>query len=174
RFGKQPIRSTYLVSNPHFVACSVAAYLDVYDVVDGLRDGGTFLLNSIWSAEETAKRIPNKVKKILAQRNIKFYILNATKLAHEIGLGNRTNTIMQSAFFKLAKIIPFEEAQSYMKEYAKKTYGNKGDKIVEMNYRAIDEGSGKLEQVTVDSAWANLADECQVEGKKEDKYIGND
>ncbi|CZE47777.1 pyruvate:ferredoxin (flavodoxin) oxidoreductase [Campylobacter geochelonis] len=171
RFGKNPIRSTYLVSNPHFVACSVAAYLDVYDVVDGLREGGTFLLNSIWSAEETARRIPNKVKKILAQRNIKFYILNATKLAHEIGLGNRTNTIMQSAFFKLAKIIPFEEAQTYMKEYAKKTYGNKGDKIVEMNYRAIDEGAGKLEQVTVDPAWANLS---VAEGKKEDKYLGSD
>ena len=158
RFSKKPIRSTYLVSNPHFVACSVAAYLDIYDVIGGIRENGTFLLNSIWDEKETVERIPNKVKRILAQRNVNFYILNATKLAHEIGLGNRTNTIMQSAFFKLAKIIPFEEAQGYMKEYAKKTYGKKGDKIVQMNFDAIDQGADKLVKVSVDPAWANLAD----------------
>ncbi len=120
RFGKKPIRSTYLVSNPHFVACSVAAYLEIYDVIDGIRENGTFLLNSIWDEKETVEKIPNKVKKILAQRNVNFYILNATKLAHDIGLGNRTNTIMQSAFFKLTDIIPFEDAQRLMKEFAKK------------------------------------------------------
>ncbi|MBQ9875498.1 MAG: pyruvate:ferredoxin (flavodoxin) oxidoreductase, partial [Campylobacter sp.] len=152
RFSKKPIRSTYLVSNPHFVACSVAAYLDIYDVIGGIRENGTFLLNSIWDEKETVDRIPNKVKRILAQRNVNFYILNATKLAHEIGLGNRTNTIMQSAFFKLAKIIPFEEAQGYMKEYAKKTYGKKGDKIVQMNFDAIDQGADKLVKVSVDPA----------------------
>ena len=162
RFSKKPIRSTYLVSNPHFVACSVAAYLDIYDVVGGIRENGTFLLNSIWDEKETVERIPNKVKRILAQRNVNFYILNATKLAHEIGLGNRTNTIMQSAFFKLAKIIPFEEAQGYMKEYAKKTYGKKGDKIVQMNFDAIDQGADKLVKVSVDPAWANLADEVKT------------
>lgn len=170
RFGKKPIRSTYLVSNPHFVACSVASYLEVYDVIDGIRENGTFLLNSIWNAKETVEKLPNKVKKILALKNVNFFIINATKLAHDIGLGNRTNTIMQSAFFKLANIIPFEEAQIYMKEYAKKTYGKKGDKIIEMNYKAIDEGADKLIQVKVDKEWANLEDEI----KKEDFYKGSE
>lgn len=170
RFGKKPIRSTYLVSNPHFVACSVASYLEIYDVIDGIRENGTFLLNSIWDAKETVEKLPNKVKKILASKNVNFFIINATKLAHDIGLGNRTNTIMQSAFFKLANIIPFDEAKNYMKEYAKKTYGKKGDKIIEMNYKAIDEGADKLVQVKVDKEWANLEDEI----KKEDFYKGSE
>ena len=169
RFGKKPIRSTYLVSNPHFVACSVAAYLEIYDVIDGIRGNGTFLLNSIWDAEQTITKLPNKVKKILASKNINFYIINATKLAHDIGLKNRTNTIMQSAFFKLADIIPFEDAQKYMKEYAHKAYAKKGEAIVQMNYNAIDVGANGLMKVPVDPAWANLADDEQ----KEEKYIGN-
>lgn len=169
RFGKKPIRSTYLVSNPHFVACSVAAYLEIYDVIDGIRENGTFLLNSIWDAEQTIAKLPNKVKKILASKNINFYIINATKLAHDIGLKNRTNTIMQSAFFKLAGIIPFEDAQKYMKEYAHKAYAKKGEAIVQMNYNAIDVGANGLIKVPVDPAWANLADDEQ----KEEKYIGN-
>lgn len=170
RFGKKPIRSTYLVSNPHFVACSVASYLEIYDVIDGIRENGTFLLNSIWDVKETVEKLPNKVKKILALKNVNFFIINATKLAHDIGLGNRTNTIMQSAFFKLANIIPFDEAKNYMKEYAKKTYGKKGDKIIEMNYNAIDEGADKLIQVKVDKEWVNLEDEI----KKEDFYKGSE
>ena len=169
RFGKKPIRSTYLVSNPHFVACSVAAYLEIYDVIDGIRENGTFLLNSIWDAEQTIAKLPNKVKKILASKNINFYIINATKLAHDIGLKNRTNTIMQSAFFKLANIIPFEDAQKYMKEYAHKAYAKKGEAIVQMNYSAIDVGANGLIKVPVDPAWANLADDEQ----KDEKYIGN-
>ena len=169
RFGKKPIRSTYLVSNPHFVACSVAAYLEIYDVIDGIRENGTFLLNSIWDAEQTIAKLPNKVKKILASKNINFYIINATKLAHDIGLKNRTNTIMQSAFFKLADIIPFEDAQKYMKEYAHKAYAKKGEAIVQMNYNAIDVGANGLIKVSVDPAWANLADDEQ----KDEKYIGN-
>ncbi|WP_103650261.1 pyruvate:ferredoxin (flavodoxin) oxidoreductase [Campylobacter concisus] len=169
RFGKKPIRSTYLVSNPHFVACSVAAYLEIYDVIDGIRENGTFLLNSIWDAEQTIAKLPNKVKKILASKNINFYIINATKLAHDIGLKNRTNTIMQSAFFKLADIIPFEDAQKYMKEYAHKAYAKKGEAIVQMNYSAIDVGANGLIKVSVDPAWANLADDEQ----KDEKYIGN-
>ena len=169
RFGKKPIRSTYLVSNPHFVACSVAAYLEIYDVIDGIRENGTFLLNSIWDAEQTIAKLPNKVKKILASKNINFYIINATKLAHDIGLKNRTNTIMQSAFFKLADIIPFEDAQKYMKEYAHKAYAKKGEAIVQMNYNAIDVGANGLIKVPVDPAWANLTDDAQ----KEEKYIGN-
>ncbi|MGG7072725.1 pyruvate:ferredoxin (flavodoxin) oxidoreductase [Campylobacter sp. 9BO] len=159
RFGKKPIRSTYLVSNPHFVACSVAAYLEIYDVIDGIRQGGTFLLNSIWDEAETVAKIPNRVKRILAQKQVNFYIINATKLAHEIGLKNRTNTIMQSAFFKLAEIIAFDDAQEYMKEYAKKTYGKKGEAIVQMNYKAIDVGASGLVKVTVDPEWANLCDD---------------
>lgn len=170
RFGKDPIRSTYLVSKPHFVACSVASYLDIYDVIDGIRDNGTFLLNTIWNADEIINKIPNKVKKILASRNVNFYIINATKLAHDIGLGNRTNTIMQSAFFKLVNIIPFDDAQKYMKDFAKKSYGKKGDKVVEMNYQAIDQGAGNLVKVEVLKEWINLNEEI----KKEDKYIGND
>ena len=169
RFGKKPIRSTYLVSNPHFVACSVAAYLEIYDVIDGIRENGTFLLNSIWDAEQTIAKLPNKVKKILASKNINFYIINATKLAHDIGLKNRTNTIMQSAFFKLADIIPFEDAQKHMKEYAHKAYTKKGEAIVQMNYNAIDVGANGLIKVPVDPAWANLADDEQ----KDEKYIGN-
>ena len=169
RFGKKPIRSTYLVSNPHFVACSVAAYLEIYDVIDGIRENGTFLLNSIWDAEQTIAKLPNKVKKILASKNINFYIINATKLTHDIGLKNRTNTIMQSAFFKLADIIPFEDAQKYMKEYAHKAYAKKGEAIVQMNYSAIDVGANGLIKVPVDPAWANLADDEQ----KDEKYIGN-
>ncbi|WP_169941304.1 pyruvate:ferredoxin (flavodoxin) oxidoreductase [Campylobacter sp. RM15925] len=170
RFGKNPIRSTYLVSNPHFVACSVAAYLELYEVIDGIRQNGTFLLNSIWDAEETLAKIPNRVKKILARKNVNFYIINATKLAHDIGLKNRTNTIMQSAFFKLADIIPFEDAQKYMKEYAHKAYSKKGEAIVEMNYKAIDMGAGELVKVPVDPAWANLSDESDTK----EQYIGTD
>lgn len=159
RFSKKPIRSTYLVSTPHFVACSVAAYLETYDVLEGIRENGTFLLNSIWSEKETIKHLPNKVKRILAQKKINFYIINATKLARDIGLGNRTNTIMQSAFFKLTNIIPFENAQKFMKELAHKTYAKKGEAIVEMNYKAIDTGADGLVKVAIDPAWANLADE---------------
>ncbi|QKG30048.1 pyruvate:ferredoxin (flavodoxin) oxidoreductase [Campylobacter sp. RM16187] len=170
RFGKNPIRSTYLVSNPHFVACSVAAYLELYEVIDGIRKNGTFLLNSIWDADETVAKIPNRVKRILARKNVNFYIINATKLAHDIGLKNRTNTIMQSAFFKLANIIPFEDAQKYMKEYAHKAYSKKGEAIVEMNYKAIDMGAGELVKVPVDPSWANLSDESETK----EQYIGTD
>ncbi|NLY04365.1 MAG: pyruvate:ferredoxin (flavodoxin) oxidoreductase [Campylobacter sp.] len=170
RFGKKPIRSTYLVSNPHFVACSVASYLEIYDVIDGIREKGTFLLNSIWDAEEVVSRIPDRVKRILADKNVNFFIINATKLARDIGLGGRTNTIMQSAFFKLANIVPFEEAQEYMKEYAMLTYRKKGDAIVNMNYKAIEQGAQGLIKIEVDPSWKNLSGI----DKKEDKYIGND
>lgn len=169
RFGKNPIRSTYLVSNPNFVACSVASYLELYDVIGGIKKNGIFLLNSIWDEKETIERIPNKVKKILAKQNVAFYIINATKLAKDIGLGNRSNTIMQSAFFKLADIIDFSKAQDFMKKQAYKSYSNKGDKIVEMNYKAIDSGANGLVKVSVDAKWADLKDEIQGEN---DKYKG--
>ena len=171
RFGPNPIRSTYLVTKPDFVACSVFAYLDKYDMIDGLKEGGTFLLNSIWDAKETAKRVPNRYKKILAERNAKFYVINATKIARDIGLGNRTNTIMQAAFFKLANIIDFEDAKKYMKEFAHKSYIKKGEFIVEMNYKAIDSGEAGLEEVVVDPAWANLSDEASEDVPE--KYPGD-
>ena len=171
RFGKDPIRSTYLVSKPDFVACTVAGYVDLYDMIGGLKDGGTFLLNSIWNAKETLSKIPNHIKKDLADKKAKFYIINATKLARDIGLGGRTNTIMQSAFFKLAEIIDFADAQKYMKEFAHKSYINKGEKIVELNYKAIDIGASGIEEVTVDPAWSTLD---ISEAKTEAKYVGTD
>ena len=171
RFGKNPIRSTYLVSRPDFVACTVAGYVELYDMISGLKDGGTFLLNSIWNIEETIKKMPNHIKKTLAEKNAKFYIINATKLARDIGLGGRTNTIMQSAFFKLADIIDFKDAQKYMKEFAYKSYINKGEKIVELNYKAIDIGASSIEEVVVDPAWVTLD---TSEAKEDAKYIGTD
>ncbi|MBL0702931.1 MAG: pyruvate:ferredoxin (flavodoxin) oxidoreductase [Sulfurospirillum sp.] len=171
RFGKDPIRSTYLVSRPDFVACTVAGYVDLYDMISGLKDGGTFLLNSIWSAEDTISKMPNHIKKTLADKNAKFYIINATKLARDIGLGGRTNTIMQSAFFKLSEIIDFNDAKKYMKEFAHKSYIKKGEKIVELNYKAIDKGATGIEEISVDNAWSNL-DTCEKEIKSQ--YIGTD
>ncbi|WP_410208321.1 pyruvate:ferredoxin (flavodoxin) oxidoreductase [Fusobacterium sp.] len=164
RFGKSPIKASYLISNPHFVACSVPAYLHQYDMTSGIREGGSFLINCIWTKEEAVKEIPNKVKRDLAKNGARLFIINATKLAEEIGLGQRTNTIMQAAFFKLADIIPFAEAQQYMKDYAKKSYAKKGDEIVQMNYQAIDKGAEGLVEVPVDPAWANLpVEELQPE-----------
>ena len=136
-------------------------------MTSGIRKGGSLLVNCIWDAEEAVKQIPNKVKRDLAKNGARLFIINATKLAEEIGLGQRTNTIMQAAFFKLADIIPFEEAQQYMKDYAKKSYAKKGDDIVQMNYNAIDKGAEGLIEVLVDPAWADLpveelkpAEEC--------------
>ncbi|MGL5122843.1 MAG: pyruvate:ferredoxin (flavodoxin) oxidoreductase [Fusobacteriaceae bacterium] len=163
RFGKNPIKSTYLVTTPNFVACSVPAYLTKYDMIGGLRKGGTFLLNCIWDKNEVINNLPVNVKRDLAKKGAKFYILNANKLAGEIGLGGRTNTIMQASFFKLADIIDFTEAQKYMKEFVEKTYGKKGAEIVSMNNSAIDKGAAELIEVTVDPAWANLTDEVVTE-----------
>jgi pyruvate-ferredoxin/flavodoxin oxidoreductase len=171
RFGKTPIRSTYLVSNPHFVACSVPSYLGKYDMIDGLRENGAFLLNCVWDKDEVVEHLPNSVKKQLAVSKAKFYIINATKLADEIGLGNRTNTIMQSAFFKLSKVIDFETAQGYMKEYALKSYAKKGDAIVQMNYEAIDKGANGLVEIPVDPAWANLESETYEDSYKGTEFV---
>ncbi|MGL5055330.1 MAG: pyruvate:ferredoxin (flavodoxin) oxidoreductase [Fusobacteriaceae bacterium] len=159
RFGKEPIKSTYLVTTPNFVACSSFAYINQYDMTSGLRNGGTFLLNTIWNKDEIVNHIPNNVKRDLAAKGAKFYVIDANKLAREIGLGGRTNTIMQAAFFKLADIIPFADAQQYMKDFAEKTYGKKGAEIVAMNCSAIDKGANELFEVSVDPSWANLKDE---------------
>ena len=159
RFGDHPIRSTYLVNTPNFVACHVQAYLHMYDVTRGLRENGTFLLNTIWEGEELAKNLPNNVKRYFAQKNITVYYINATKIAQEIGLGNRTNTILQSAFFRITEVIPVDLAIEQMKKFIVKSYGKKGEDVVNKNYAAVVRG-GEYHQLTVDPAWANLpADE---------------
>jgi len=162
RFGKSPIRSTYLVKQADFVACSVPAYIEQYDMLTGLKPGGTFLLNSIWSAEETTSRMPNSMKRYMAENDIQFYIINATEIGEKIGLGNRTNSIMQSAFFYLSKVIDYTQAVDYMKYAIKKTYGKKGDDIVNMNCTAVDAGKDGLVKVTVDPAWKNLPADATV------------
>ncbi|HEY5592866.1 MAG TPA: pyruvate:ferredoxin (flavodoxin) oxidoreductase, partial [Paludibacter sp.] len=161
RFGDTPIRSTYLVTTPNFVACHVQAYLTLYDVTKGLKKNGTFLLNTIWNAEEVKKHLPTKVKKYLAANNIKFYIIDATNIAEEIGLGNRTNTILQSAFFKISNVVPYELAVEKMKYAINKSYGKKGENIVKMNYAAVDRG-GEYTKVDVPAEWASLATESDV------------
>ena len=158
RFGDKPIRSTYLVNTPNFVACHVQAYLHMYDVTRGLRDGGTFLLNTIWEGEELAKNLPNKVKRYFAEHNITVYYINATKIAQEIGLGNRTNTILQGAFFRITEVIPVDLAVEQMKKFIVKSYGKKGQDVVDKNFAAVDRG-GEYKELTVDPAWAQLADE---------------
>ena len=159
RFGNHPIRSTYLVNTPNFVACHVQAYLHMYDVTRGLRQNGTFLLNTIWEGEDLAKNLPNNVKRYFAEKNITVYYINATKIAQEIGLGNRTNTILQSAFFRITGVIPVDLAIEQMKKFIVKSYGKKGEDVVNKNYAAVDRG-GEYHQLAIDPAWANLpADE---------------
>ena len=162
RFGDTPIRSTYLVNTPNFVACHVQAYLNMYDVTRGLQKNGTFLLNTIFDGEELVNFTPNKVKRYFAQNNITVYYINATKIAQEIGLGNRTNTILQSAFFRITGVIPVELAVEKMKAAIVKSYGKKGEDVVNMNYAAVDRG-GEYKQLSIDAAWANLADDAKVE-----------
>ena len=161
RFGDEPIRSTYLVTTPNFVACHQQAYLNMYDVTRGLQKGGLFLLNTIWDGEELAHNIPNKVKAYFAKNDIKVYYINATKIAQEIGLGNRTNTILQSAFFRITGVIPVDKAVDEMKHFALKSYGKKGEDVVNMNYAAIDRG-GEYKELAVDKSWATLAEQPKV------------
>ena len=156
RFGDKTIRSTYLVTTPDFVACHVPAYINLYDVLKGLKKGGSFLLNSIWDEEETKKRLPDSMKKYLAENEINFYIINGTKLGEEIGLGTRTNTIMQSAFFKITGVIPYELAVDEMKKAIVKSYGKKGEHIVNMNYAAVDAGGKNVVKVEVPKEWKNI------------------
>jgi len=155
RFGDEPIRSTYLVTTPNFVACHVQAYLHMYDVTRGLQKGGTFLLNTVWDADKLAENLPNNVKKYFADNNIKVYYINATKIAQEIGLGNRTNTILQSAFFRITEVIPVDLAIEQMKKFIVKSYGRKGEDVVNKNYQAVDRG-GEYTELAVDPAWSNL------------------
>ena len=154
RFGDVPIRSTYLIDAADFIACHNPAYVTMYDMVSSLKDGGTFLLNSQWEPQEMDKHLPAKMKQLLAQKKAKFYTIDAIDLAAKVGMGGRINTIMQAAFFKLANIIPYEDADKYMKAYAKKTYGKKGDAVVQKNWDAIDIAISGLKEVPVPEAWA--------------------
>ena len=155
RFGDLPIKAPYLVGTPDFVACHVPSYLYKYDVLKGIKENGTLLLNSLWDEEETLKRIPDHVKAIIGKKNVTLYIINATKIASEIGLGGRTNTILQSAFFKITGIIPYEQAVEYMKKAIVKSYGKKGEHIVNMNYAAVDRG-GEYTKVEIPADWKDI------------------
>ncbi|MFC2137460.1 pyruvate:ferredoxin (flavodoxin) oxidoreductase [Bacteroidota bacterium] len=166
RFGDKPIRSTYLVNTPDFVACHVPSYLDKYDMLKGLKKGGNFLLNSIWDEEETKSRFPDKMKKYLAENEINVYIINATDIAEEIGLGNRTNTIMQSAFFKIADVIPYDQAVEEMKKAIVKSFSRKGEEIVKMNNEAVDRG-GQVTKINIPSEWAKI----EVKEEKDTRNI---
>ena len=172
RFGDSPIRSPYLVNTPDFVACHVPAYLGRYDMLKGLKKGGVFLLNSIWDVEETKNRIPNDMKKYMADNAINFYTINATLLAEEIGLGNRTNTIMQSAFFKIAEVIPYDLAVEKMKKAVVKSFGNKGEDVVNKNFAAIDKGNA-VTKIEIPAEWASLTSVAEVEDSKLPEFIRN-
>ena len=170
RFGKNKIQSTYLINEADFVACHNQAYVHQYDVLKGLKKGGTFLLNCIWSDEELNEHLPAEMKNYIANNDIKFYTINATKIAGEIGLGNRINMVMQSAFFKLAKVIPMEDAVKYLKKSIEKEYGIKGEKIVSMNHKAVDAGMESMHKVDVPADWATAKDKAG-KGKKLPKFI---
>ena len=172
RFGNHPIRSTYLVNTPNFVACHVQAYLHMYDVTRGLQRGGTFLLNTIWEGQELADNLPAKVKKYFADNNINVYYINATKIAQEIGLGNRTNTILQSAFFRITEVIPVDLAVEQMKKFIVKSYGKKGQDVVDKNFAAVDRG-GEYRKLDVDPAWSNLAKEPAPAHPGDTPFIAN-
>ena len=178
RFGHTPIKSTYYISKADFVACSNPAYLDTYDMVQDLKKGGSFLLNCSWSAEELDERLPGKVKKYIADNDINFYTIDAFQIGKELGLGTRTNTVLQSAFFSIAKIIPAEDAIQYMKDAATKSYGRKGEAVVKMNHDAIDRGATGYVKVDVPASWKDAVDDSQKKvatGKRQDlvDYVNN-
>ena len=159
RFGKDPIKSTYLISKANFVACHNPSYVRKYNMVQDLKDGGTFLLNCPWDMEGIEKHLPGQAKRYMAEHNIKFYVIDGIKIGKEIGLGGRINTVLQSAFFELANIIPGEEANALMKAAAKASYGKKGDKVVQMNYDAIDAGAKQIKEIQIPESWKDCEDE---------------
>jgi len=173
RFGKEPIKSTYYIHEADFVACHKQSYVNQYDLLSELKDGGTFVLNTSWNEEELNEKLPASMKRYIAENNIDFYIINATDIAEEIGLGNRINMIMQSAFFKLAKVIPLEDAVKYMKEAIVDTYGQKGEKIVEMNNKAIDRGIDALVKVKVPENWKDAKEDKEEKGESVPDFIKN-
>ena len=178
RFGSKPIKSTYYISQADFVACHNPSYIDKYDIVEDLKKGGSFLLNCGWDAEELDKRLPGKVKKFIADNDIKFYTIDGISIGKEIGLGGRINTILQAAFFKIANIIPIDQAVQYMKDAATKSYSKKGEKIVAMNHAAIDRGVTDIVEVKVPESWKNAVDdtkEAEVTGDRPElvKFVKN-
>ena len=173
RFGNHRIKSTYLLTEADFVSCSKQSYVHSYDLLKGLKKGGKFLLNTIWSDEELEEHLPNKLKKYIAENDIEFYTINATKIAQEIGLGGRTNMVMQSAFFKLAEVLPIDDAIKYLKEAIVKDYGAKGDNIVQMNYQAVEAGVNALHKVEVNQNWAGLEEESYPRIKGASDFIND-
>ena len=172
RFGKSPIKSTYLISDADFISCSKQSYVHSYDLLKGLKKGGTFLLNCLWDDKELEANLPASMKRYIAENEIKFYTINATKIAVDIGLGGRINMIMQSAFFKLSEVLPIEEAVEHLKKSIVKDYGKKGEKIVNMNYEAVDKGIDALHMVEVPASWKDATDE-KVEKKEAPDFIKN-
>lgn len=173
RFGKQPIKSPYLIDKADFVACHNQAYVYKYNVLDGLKKNGKFLLNTIWSPEEVDEKLPASMKKFIAENNIEFYTLNAVKIAQEIGLGGRINMIMQAAFFKISNIIPVEDAIKYLKDAVVKSYGKKGEKVVNMNYAAIDKGVESIVRIDVPADWKNVVEEVKAEDPTKPEFVKN-
>ena len=172
RFGKQPIKSTYLVYSADYVACHNRAFIHHYDLLKGIKNGGTFVLNCPWKPEELEEKLPASLRRSIAKKNINFYVIDAVNIASEIGLGNRINMIMQSAFFKLANVVPIDDAVGYLKGSIEKAYGKKGQKIVDMNKDAVDQGVNALVKVNIPSSWANAVDE-NIPIKDEPDFVKN-
>ena len=173
RFGKTPIQSTYLIDTADFIACHNPSYVIRYDVLDGIKEGGVFLLNSPWTAAEMEEKLPATLKQTIAQKKVKFYNVDAVKIAAETGMGGRINTIMQVAFFKIANVIPVDKAVEYIKYAIKKSYGSKGDKVVNMNIAAVDRGIEAIEEINYPAAWANATTGATLEETKVPDYIKN-
>jgi pyruvate-ferredoxin/flavodoxin oxidoreductase len=173
RFGKTPIKSPYLINSADYIACHNRSFLNQTDVLKGIKDGGTFVLNCPWTEEELDEKLPAQLKKTIADKKLKFYVIDAIKIASEVGLGNRINMIMQSAFFKLANVIPLDDAVKYLKDSIVSSYGRKGPKIVEMNHKAVDLGIEALVEVNVPAEWANAKDENNNTASNEPAYIKN-
>ena len=172
RFGEKPIQSTYLVTAADYVACHNPSYVHLYDVLDGIKDGGTFVLNCAWTADQMDAELPAAMRRTIAEKNLKFYAIDAVKIAGEVGLGGRINMVMQTAFFKLADVIPFGEAVALLKGGIEAAYGKKGPKIVEMNCAAVDKAADAIVAIDVPAAWANLADDAAPE-RDEPDYVSN-
>ncbi|HHV93719.1 MAG TPA: pyruvate:ferredoxin (flavodoxin) oxidoreductase [Firmicutes bacterium] len=160
RFGKTPIKSTYLIDSADFIACHNPSYVGRYDLLAGIKEGGVFLLNSPWTVEEMETKLPASMKRTIAQKKLRFYNIDAVKIAHELGLGPRINTVLQAAFFKIANVIPYEEAEKYIKEAIRNTYGRRGEKVVQMNFAAVDRGAQELVEIKYPAEWADAVDEA--------------
>ena len=172
RFGEKPIKSTYLIADADFVSCSTQAYAENYDLVSDIKPGGVFLLNTVWDMDDLEKHLPKEMKQTIANNNIQFYTINATKIAEEIGLGRRTNMIMQAAFFKLSEVMPYDKAEALLKDSVKKTYGKKGDKVVNMNIAAIENGVSELVKIDVPESWKTADNEAAAKPERTE-FVAN-